>query len=261
MKKTIFYIVAAVTALMSVTSCEIDGDNSGDHMNHGYLEDMGRECMNFSVVNTCATLADLLAIQAFLDLPEEEQNSDSNYGIRSKLVSKDRTDCLKHTDYGFILTRGQRIDVEGGEWLLQDTAVKCLGDGHWSLQTGADFSCFGLKYISCSVDIRRDESAPDTYSLGVVDGICLKNVKYTLPQDGDEGKRALPVVENADDSHFLRFSTVSDFRIDRASDGMDGVFLVEVAAASGETLDWVKVNSVSRVGQGYSISVDSSRRK
>lgn len=237
MKKFFTLLASAVAALPFLYSCEIDSESSKNHIGRDTLVSIGRECMEASAVYACRTADDLLAIQAFLRLSDSEQNSDRNYGIRSRIVSKDTEGLIEVTDYGRIVTGTQPLDAVGGIWKMPDAEMKCVADGHWVFTAASEFRDYGLKIISYTADVRRDPSNPKTYSVSVSDG------KWT---------------GSADDVFSVRFSTVSDLTIDLLSENMKGTFLAEVLK-SGAAVDWVRIKSEHSVGQGYRIDVTSSR--
>lgn len=237
MKKFFILLASAVAALPLLYSCEIDSESSKNHIGKDTLTSIGRKCMEASAVSSCRIVDDLLAIQEFLTLSDSEQNSDRNYPIRSRIVSKDGDGYIEVTDYGRIVTGTLPLDTEGGIWKMWDAEVKCVGDGHWTYASESDLRDYGLERISFTADIRRDPSNPKICSVAVSDG------KWT------------PLGEGV---FSVRFSTVSDFTIDLVSENMEGAFLAEVLK-SGAAVDWVRIKSERNVGLGYSITVTSSR--
>lgn len=236
--KRSFCFSALVSFLPLLSSCEVSESTLSGHVNHGYLSSYGKNLMENSVIRSSAVIDDILDIQAFLRLPDSEQNSDANYAMRSRIISKDKTGEIEVGDYGVIRISGSGIDVPGGEWRSGSWAVSCVGDGHWTMKVLEEkwFSIFTS--IEYAADIRSDASAPKKYVVAVTDGMAY-----------DSGDSAMG----------MTFRTEKDFSIDRSADNADGVFFAEVVKA-GTVLDWVRVTAASRIGEGYRITVTSSRQ-
>ncbi len=236
--KRSFCFLTLVSVLPLLFSCEISEGDRNEHINHGYLSSYGKSLMEHSVIYSSETVSDVLDIQAFLRLPDSEQNSDENYEMRSRIVSKDKAGEIKVLNYGVILTSGGGIDVPGGEWRSEKWAIRCVGENHWTMTflDGDSSSC--LRCIEFAAGIKRDASSPKTYTVAVSDGVAFD----------DEGAAMA-----------MKFRTEKDFLMDRSADNADGVFFAEVVK-DGSVLDWVRITAASRIGQGYRITVASSRQ-
>lgn len=236
--KRSFCFSALVSLIPLLSSCEVSEGTLSGHVNHAYLSSYGKSLMENSVIRSSALMADILDIQEFLRLSDSEQNSDENYAMRARIVSKDKTGEIEVSDYGVIRISGSGVDVPDGEWRSERWVVRCVGDRHWTMKVldGRSFSYFTS--IEYAADIRGVSSSPKKYEVAVSDGLAC---------DGDNSSMA------------MKFRTETDFTIDRIADNADGVFFAEVVKGE-ETLDWVRVTAASRIGNGYRITVTSSRQ-
>ncbi len=236
MKRSLCF--AALAALLPLLfSCEVAEETRSGHINHGYLSSYGKDLMENSVIFSASTVADILDIQEFLRLSDNEQNADENYELRSRIVSKDKAGEIEVKNYGTIQISGSGIDEADGEWRAGNWIVNCVESGHWTMKVAEENSSSIFRFIEYAADIRRETSSPKKYTVSVTDAVAYDS-------EGSE--------------FAIKFRTEKEFTVEPGTDNADGVFYAEVTK-DGSALDWVRITATSRIGQGYRISVESSR--
>ena len=171
------YILLTLTVL-TLSSCVIDR-RSPEIVSPSRLQDFCSSLLFYHDSRVSSGFLNLLAIDSFESLPEEEKNKPLYSAFR---VTNEWQDGYKHYDgYGRILTDSKRLGQKGSIWANEHIKFNCTedydpssGQGLWTFSSVSNYNMEGMEYV------------PGSCRLWIEDGTFLR-FEFKVQGKGENG--------------------------------------------------------------------------